>query len=175
MLQFSARPWKMQEPKTGFSTSPSRLEATIKTNVLLQDSTNVFLKNSRQSYAIFPVQLILRITCQLLFSSELRTTLIPGVLILLFWLGSKYWRSAVPRGKTVTLLTASISTGSLLLHLKVRCKRAHLGLPGQVTLLGEGSYAVRKIAPCFMCPRDLIHQKTCISEAGHCSWKEGSF
>lgn len=171
MLQFSARLWKTQEPKPGFSTSPSRLEATRLMFFKTVSINNVFLKNSRQSYVIFPVRLILITTCQLLFSSELRTTLIPGVLLLLFWLGSKYWRGTVPRGSTVTLPIAPCGNACFLLHLKLGCHRAHLGLPGQVTLWGEVSYAVGKIIPHFMCPWDLIHQKTCFSEAGNCSWK----
>lgn len=63
VLQFSVSLWNTQEPKPGFSTSPSRLEATRLTIFLRKVCiNNVFLKNSQQSYAIFPVQFILRIT-----------------------------------------------------------------------------------------------------------------
>lgn len=49
--------WKTQELKPGFSTSLSRLEATRLMMFFRRVSiNNIFLKNSRQSYAIFPVQ-----------------------------------------------------------------------------------------------------------------------
>lgn len=54
----------------------------------------------------------------------------------------------VPQGRTVTLPIASTTTGSFLLHLNVGCKRAHLGLPGQVTLRGEVSGKKSPLTSC---------------------------
>lgn len=123
---------KTQEQEPGFSTSLSRLEATRLTFFFKTVSVNnIFLKNSRQSYAVFPVQLIWRITCQLLSSSVPRTTANPP---------PKVWAPQGSRGMARTGYTLGSGKNHPLLRVPLR-----------------------------------PHLAENISEAGHCSWKQGFF